>query len=860
MKTQPRLFLRLAAVGLLMASFTFTQAQSELVFQDNFNLGVGTTDINEGLASRQSGTAGVVSYLESSVTGSEGGLPGFTEIYEDRLYIWVNFTTEAQSSTWVSPNRNFVDGPTFTLEFKLDPSVLDEGRASDDWAAVVFGATATGQFVNSSDGMGLLFRSNGAIQFFDGGTAVYGSEPATIPAGEVQVRIEVTGEGFTGTTPATVALFVDNDPVSLTAENATYTRATGFRANYLTLLGYATQGNEWQYTFDDLTVRADTCVRLDPQEIILDAEPTGPIQIALKVPPTFNNSQGGTVTLSSSNPGVVSIVGAQDNQLAVNFTAGGPTSQIINLEVVGSGRARIFMATAAPDCMGDPAVIMTPMVTTVLNPSFENNYNPAYPHYSAIADWTGGSGVNRSAGPFHNGTIPDRAQIAFLQGANTISQLLTDLEPGKNYWLQVRYNARNCCGDFPDMTVSIDGTALGTESAIQAADTYYFRNFEFTPTMDTALLEISGKPNAGGDATLLIDAVAVVQRDAGNVVIQNPSFEASGIVPLPGTFSGQNLSGWQGEGTFGLNLSGDSFADNGITPEGSLVAFVQGVGSLSQTLNGLIPNETYTVSFAYNARSGNQPHLLVTADAAVLLDVDVDPVGSNPYHQASVTFTAQTGSAVLRFAQTAEGDQTVLFDDIRVVGAAINLPCIQLSPDQVQLSVGQTSSEVTVKVLEDVVANGPTTVSVTSTDPAVASLPGAVNGTLTLTFQLGGELVQTVQVVGAAPGSARLLFSEPRGVCFDKTGINVLVLRGFVRNPSFEANSHSAWPGYGPIASWSSEGGGNTGINDATGPFHDNGVIPDRNQVALLQTLKIIRQDIVNLTPSSRYWLQFYYN
>jgi hypothetical protein len=411
------------------------------------------------------------------------------------------------------------------------------------------------------------------------------------------------------------------------------------------------------------------------------------------------------------------------------------------------------------------------------------------------------------------------------------------------------------------MTVSIDGTPLGTESGIQpSGSVYYFRNFEFVPTADTSLLEISTMPNAGGDSTLLIDAVTVIQRDAGNVVVQNPSFEASGVVPLPGIFAGQSIAGWQGEGSFGLNLAGDPYADNGITPHENIVAFVQGLGSLSQTLTGLIPGETYQVDFAYNARLGNSPHLLVTANEAVLLDVDVEPAGNSPYHQASTSFEAASTSVVLRFAQTTDDDQTLLLDDIRVIGQAVNLPCIQLSPDALQLSVGQSSAELTVKLLEDVVAGGPATVTVTSTDPTVASLQGAVNGTLTLTFQPGGELVQTITVNGVAAGAATLQFAEPRGVCFDRPGINVLVLRGYVRNPSFEANSHPTFPGYGPIASWSSEGPGNTGVNDAAGPFHDNGLIPDRARVALLQTSKTIRQEIVNLTPGSHYWLQFSYN
>jgi hypothetical protein len=855
--------LRIATVMVAVTPLTFAYAQSELVFQDNFNAGP-STDINENLAARQSGTAGVIPYLEAEATGADGNVPYFTELYEGRLYLWASQGVSPEHTwTWVSPNRNFNDGPTFTIEFDLDPSVLDFERTSEDWAAIVFGASAPGQFVNASDGMGILFRSNGQIQVFDGTAAIHGSEDNPLPPGEIGVRIEITGQDFSGATPATVALFVNNTPVALTDTELTYTRTTGFQANYLTLQGFADSGTEWQYTFDNLTLLADTCVRLDPQEIILEGDPPGTVPLTVKVPATFNNGQGGTVTLRSSNPGVVSIQGAQDDELNVDFTAGGPTSQTVTLEIVGSGRARILIETTAPDCIGEPAMVLTPLTMHLRNPSFEDNYNPAWPHYSAIDEWTGGSGVNRGDGPFHdNGVIPDRAQIAFLQGVNTLSQLMTGLEAGRNYWLQVRYNARGCCGgETPDMTVSVDGVLLGTESAIQpSGGAYYFRNSEFVPTASEALLEISSVPHAGGDATLLVDAITVIQRDAGNVVIQNPSFEASGLVPLPGIFTEQRITGWQGEGTFGLNLAGDPFADNGITPDGNFVAFIQGPGSLSQPLSGLIPGETYQVQFAYNARSGNQPHLRVTAGEIELLAVDVDPVGNAPYEQASVSFVAAGPAAELRFAQTAEGDQTVLLDDIRVVGQAVNLPCIQLSPDNLQLSVGQTSSELSVRLLEEVVADGPAIVTVTSSDPAVVSLPGAVNGTLTLTFQPGGALVQSVQVSAVSRGAATLLFSESRGVCFDKPGIPVLVLGGFVRNPSFEANSHPSFPGYGPITAWSSEGGGNTGINNSSGPFHDNGVIPDRGQVALMQNSKIIRQEIVNLSPGQAYWLQFSYN
>ncbi len=862
MQAYPTDLPRIAAVVLSTAAITVAQAQSELILEDDFDLPFTADDINEGIGDgRQSGSAAALNYVEDESTAAGGDFDYLTQIYNDGFDS--RLALLPLDWTWVSPDRNFVDGPTFSIEFDLNPSVQDPGRLSEDWAAIVFGATSPGMFVNASDGLGVLFRSNGAIQVFDGGSLVHGTTADNpLPADEIHVRLEVTGQSFDGTTDAVVAMFVNDTVVPLAEESDTYTRVGGFQANHLTLQGYATAGNAWEYWFDNLSVRADTCVRLDPAEIFLDTTPDGPISIDVKVPEGFNDDQGGTVTLSSSNPDVVTLAGATDNSLSVEFVAGGPISKAVDLIISGKGRAQIHIATDSADCVGGPATVLTPLSAHVRNPSFESPYNPDWPHYSAIDDWEGGSGINESDGPFHdNSAIPDRARVGFLQGTSSLSQQVTGLIAGETYWLQLRYNSRNCCGgETPDMTVSVDGVVLGTEAGIQSAGgSYYFRSFEFTALDEVALIEISTQPNAGGDSTLLIDAVTVVQRGPGNVVVRNPSFEASGLIPLPGVFDDALISGWTADGMVGLNLSGDPYANNGETPDQDLVAFVNGVGDISQTLTGLIPGETYQVEFAYNAQTETEPRLVVTADETAVFEADVSPVGNGSYHIGSGTFVAPSPTALLRFSQTKEGEHTLLLDDIRVTGPAVNLPCIQLTPSAVQIGLGQISSEISVKVLGDVVADGPATVTVTSSDPMVTNLPDAVDGELTLTFQ-ADNLVQSVAIEGVARGAATLHFSESRGVCFDKPGIDVLVLGAFVRNPSFENNSHPSYPGYGPIDSWASDGGGNTGINGPDGPFHDNGVIPDRGQVALLQTSKLIRQEIVGLTPRADYALQFYYN
>src|SRR5437773_1621150 len=130
---------------------------------------------------------------------------------------------------------------------------------------------------------------------------------------------------------------------------------------------------------------------------------------------------------------------------------------------------------------------------------------------------------------------------------------------------------------------------------------YYFRNVRVTSAVDTADLEFATV--AAGDATIVLDAVCVVPCEPESVVVMNPSFEASGNLPLPGLIpAGQNLAGWTlgGAATVGVNASGEGFADNGVPRDQDHVVFLQGASSISQVLNGLIPGTNYELSFAYN--------------------------------------------------------------------------------------------------------------------------------------------------------------------------------------------------------------------------------------------------------------------
>lgn len=496
----------------------------------------------------------------------------------------------------------------------------------------------------------------------------------------------------------------------------------------------------------------------------------------------------------------------------------------------------------------------------IQNPSFESNYNDTWPHYGSIDAWTGGSGVNNGSGPFHNtGTpVPDQSQVGFQQGNGTLSQAISGLTPGQQYWVQFFYDAR-IGSQKVDITVSYNGVSIGKVANVQPAINknlpYYFASFPFTADVDSGPLAFAVAVT--GDSTALFDGITVVPRDTNNLVVVNPSFEASGDVAGSGIIT--NIAGWQGTGNFGINKTDGTgqYANNGAAPDQDHVAVLNDVSSISQVVSGLTAGQTYQLSVAYNAKSGNSPHLQVKAGSTVLFEEDVTPAGgANPYHTKTVSFTATDITAQISFAQTKAGDQTVLLDDVKILGqAAKPLPPLSISPSIAEIGPGDKVT-VTVTVPRELLATRAANLTFRSLTPLVASLTGVdTNGYVTLHYAQNGTNAQTLEMVGHSRGSALLDVVENSGLTVTDT-LTVWVVTSFVKNPSFDSGPTPSGDGSGPILGWT----GGSGINAVGGTYFDNGLVPDRKQVAFIQGSKSLSQPIAGLVPGQNYWLQFFYN
>ncbi len=384
---------------------------------------------------------------------------------------------------------------------------------------------------------------------------------------------------------------------------------------------------------------------------------------------------GVQVMLRSPNPLVLRIPAGVDDVINLTWVNGDPLTKSFIVEAVAPGSVTLEVLNAATLCV-DRVVTANVSTQLVRNPSFELDAVPAGVGYGEITAWTGvplSTGLNRAGMPFlDNGAVPDASQVALLQQNTSLSQQIAGLVPGAGYWLQCRYNART--GGSIQAAIRLGGVQIGAippVTPVGGGNAFYSLSVPFTPAQSSGLLEFV--TTSVGDATLLLDAVTIVPRTAGEIVVQNPSFDASARVPYPGYLGAAPVSGWTLTGGAGLNSDGAGpFTDNGDAPDQELVLFIQNAGSLAQTLTGLAPGGTCTLSYAVNTRSSGwtapgTPYN-VTFGGATLLSETLAPAGLAPYYQRYLVFTAAAATGELKFnATNASGDRTLLLDNIRLI-------------------------------------------------------------------------------------------------------------------------------------------------------------------------------------------------
>jgi Protein of unknown function (DUF642) len=281
--------------------------------------------------------------------------------------------------------------------------------------------------------------------------------------------------------------------------------------------------------------------------------------------------------------------------------------------------------------------------------------------------WTfsGSAGVTGNASGFTSGNpyAPQGSQVAFLQQTATISEPV-NFTAG-TYAISFSAAQRGNATSYQTFQVLFDGKSVGSFNSLGATSYVPLITSSFAATAGGHTVAFQSTNLNGGDNTVFIDQVAIAQ--------QATSLFDSGLespVLAPGTFRyNPTGSSWTFAGAAGVASDGSSFTSgNGVAPQGSQVAFLQQLGSISQVMT--FTAGTYAISF-FAAQRAN----VYSAQTFQVL-VDGKSIGQFNYladtaysPQATSSFTVPAGNHTVTFQSTNinGGDNTVFIDQIAVV-------------------------------------------------------------------------------------------------------------------------------------------------------------------------------------------------
>jgi hypothetical protein len=543
----------------------------------------------------------------------------------------------------------------------------------------------------------------------------------------------------------------------------------------------------------------------------------------------------------------------------------------VNLMCISRRVLKSLVAVGVGACLG---AVLPGVAQTIPNPSFETDTFTVFPGYislnAPITGWTASpedrAGLNPSDGsPFaDNGTIPAGSKVAFIQSSDfgtTLGTTISGLTLGTPYRVTFRANAR--AGNTPNLKISLDDGGGAQEAlavtvqAVTGSNPYWYVAFEFTATATSETLTLLN--DASGDHTVLVDdfriaasagtwTVAAWTGDADSGVDPGYLYThaynfASGVGPVINgvAFTGIPVTGVTpaapGRFTsslFGNVFLGDSNSISGVTISGASAVlaadFVYGGNVPANsyqglTLQGLTPDAEYVLTLF--TVGWEEPNL--TARWATF------GVGDDRLTINQDKFGNDNGAVIsCRYRADANGSATVRISPLQPANLSIHI-------------YGFCNREAVSRNFAPVISLQPLTRTVGRGQPATLSV--VANGVPAPTYQwrFNGQNISGAtsashtmpQVQPADAGNYTVVVANSAGSV--TSAVARLTVGVAIANPSFEADTFVNGPGYvsdnTPITGWTASPESNVGLNPAeSSPFADNGLVPDGNNVAFLQS------------------------
>jgi len=240
-----------------------------------------------------------------------------------------------------------------------------------------------------------------------------------------------------------------------------------------------------------------------------------------------------------------------------------------------------------------------------------SQFGRAYPYGDT---YEGGEGydidfLNRAAFDDHFKILGEPLLKATREAGGKLAYFWSDSwECGKLTWTQ----------DFPKQFRKYRGYDLNAYlPALQCVPRWKDYTATFTATSANQTLSFEG--TSLSDHTIFIDNVQIVPSGGASVTVPDSSFETpsigAGNMQYNPTGGSWTFGGSPGNGS-GLVANGSGF-ENPSVPQGGQAAFVQGTGTLSQALSGLVPGTNYTLTYQAVQRPGNAQTWSIKIDNVV---------------------------------------------------------------------------------------------------------------------------------------------------------------------------------------------------------------------------------------------------
>ena len=529
---------------------------------------------------------------------------------------------------------------------------------------------------------------------------------------------------------------------------------------------------------------------------------------------------------------------------------------------------------------------------TIPNSSFETDTFTTAPGYinanAAITGWNANrtdlAGLNPAGGSSsfaNNGAVPNGAQVAFLQGAAgatpALSAVISGLTPGQTYKVNFRVNSSTGRTAYASLKVALDDAlvvALTNILPVSGTNPYRPVAFDFTATASTHTLSLTNDRMA--DSVALLDDFAIGVWTSGWSVASWSDDASSGVdgsrpythaYNFDSTSADAVINGVTFRGLAGANPAvagemvtsgfGSQWGNAGTIDANVLTAGGGGSATLASrfiyngwpqsiTIGGLVPGVEYLATFYSVAWDATEIYRSATFIAGSdWLTVNQDHFGDNNGIRVSY-----------RYIAPASGKMTLSYMPIR--------------DNHTIHTYGFSNREYSQTT--PVVA-APRPASQISAPGATATFRAAAAGTRPLFYQwlkngsaIGGATSAQLDVAvasGSDAGGYSAIVSNAFGVV---TSSVATLDVGMIANPSFEADTFFAYPGYisanSAISGWTGYNTTRVGLNpvaDGRSPFANTGTIPDGSQAAFIQSVSgavppsALSTVISGLTPGQTY-------